>query len=134
LQVKLACALLRRQRATKSQAGLNPHERRANVRGAFFVPRPEVVRGRNVLLIDDIYTTGATARASSSALRKAGAATVWVATVARAQREFAAEDAGSPLRETDARETERAELPMEEDFVLWEEGHRSGVANRTGGE
>jgi len=43
--------------------------------------------GREVLLIDDIYTTGATARECSRVLRRAGARTVWVATLARAQRE-----------------------------------------------
>ncbi len=81
--------LLERQRATESQAGLTPHQRRANVRGAFFVPHPETMKGRDVLLIDDIYTTGATARACATALKRAGAAHVWVATVARAQKEFA---------------------------------------------
>jgi len=117
LRIKLASALLVRRRATESQAGLDPHERRANVRGAFFVPRPEVVRGRNVILIDDIYTTGATARACSAALRKAGAASIRVATVARAQIEFAPQPEDLHLREP-----ERAELPMEEDFTFWEEG------------
>jgi ComF family protein len=116
LQIKLASALLVRRRETESQAGLDPHERRANVRGAFFVPRPEVVRGRDVLLIDDIYTTGATARACSAALRKAGAASIRVATVARAQMEFAPQAEDLQLREP-----ERIELPMEQDFVLWDE-------------
>jgi ComF family protein len=124
-QIKLACALLRRQRATESQAGLTPRERRVNVRGAFFVPRPETVNGRNVLLIDDIYTTGATARACSLALRRAGAASIWVATVARAQKEHAprAED-------LDLRKPDTPELPMEEDFAFWEEGRHSAL---TGG-
>jgi ComF family protein len=122
LRIKLASALLVRRRATESQAGLDPHERRANVRGAFFVPRPEVVRGRNVILIDDIYTTGATARACSAALRKAGAASIRVATVARAQIEFAPQPEDLHLREP-----ERAELPMEEDFTFWEEGRTHPV-------
>ena len=85
--VQLAPVVLHRQRATESQAGLSPHQRRQNLRGAFFVPRPELVAGRDMLLVDDIYTTGATARACSLALRKAGARSVWVATLARAQRE-----------------------------------------------
>jgi ComF family protein len=116
MQIKLAGALLRRQRATESQAGLTPHERRENVRGAFFVPRPDAIEGKHVLLIDDIYTTGATARACSKALRSAGAATVWVATVARAQKNRV-----SLPENAEARGPEQQELPMEEDFVLWEE-------------
>jgi ComF family protein len=115
--IKLAAALLVRQRATESQAGLTPHERRANVRGAFFVPHPQTIQGRNVLLIDDIYTTGATARACSTALRRAGAATVWVATVARAQKQHVAQPEDLCLREPAS-----PELPMEQDFVFWEEG------------
>ena len=117
LQIQLAHALLVRERATESQAGLNPHERRVNVRGAFAVPRPDTVKGRNVLLIDDIYTTGATARACSQALRRAGAASVLVATVARAQMEHAQHSEDLQWREPGAQE-----LPMEQDFVLWEEG------------
>jgi ComF family protein len=115
--IKLAAALLVRQRATESQAGLTPRARRANVRGAFFVPHPETIKGRNVLLVDDIYTTGATARACSTALRRAGAAAVWVATVARAQKQHTAQPEDVHLREP-----AWPELPMEQDFVFWEEG------------
>jgi ComF family protein len=117
LHVELAPALLMRQRATESQAGLTPHERRVNVRGAFAVPRPATVKGRNVLLIDDIYTTGATARACSQALRRAGAASVLVATIARAQKEHAQDPEDLHWREPGT-----PELPMEQDFVYWEEG------------
>jgi ComF family protein len=77
---------MRRVRDTRSQFGLMPHERRANLRGAFRVRDAESVAGREVLLVDDIMTTGATARECSRVLREAGAAKVWVATVARAQR------------------------------------------------
>jgi ComF family protein len=83
----LETGLLKRVRVTVSQAGLTTHQRRQNLRGAFFAPHPERLVGRDVLLIDDIYTTGATARACSRVLRNAGARSVRVATVARAQRE-----------------------------------------------
>ncbi len=99
---------LERRNATLSQAGLSPHQRRANLRGVFFVPQPEQIAGRNVLLVDDIYTTGATARACSQVLRRAGAASVRVATVARPQRENAA----SP-------EFDQEEVPMEQDVAFW---------------
>jgi ComF family protein len=85
--LKLETSLLKRVRITESQAGLTTHQRRQNLRGAFFAPQPARLAGRHVLLIDDIYTTGATARACSRVLRNAGAASVRVATVARAQRE-----------------------------------------------
>jgi predicted amidophosphoribosyltransferase len=78
--------LLKRMRVTVSQAGLTTHQRRENLRGAFFVPRSARLAGQHVLLVDDIYTTGATARACSRVLSNAGAASVRVATVARAQR------------------------------------------------
>jgi len=82
----LARGTLMRLRATENQAGLTSHERRINLRGAFTVTDPEAVADKHVLLIDDILTTGATARAAASALVKAGAASVWVATLARARR------------------------------------------------
>lgn len=85
-QLKLASRTLLRQRATESQAGLTPRLRRLNVRGAFAVSDPGLVRARHILLVDDILTTGATARAAAQTLIAAGAASVWVATLARAQR------------------------------------------------
>lgn len=85
-RLTLAPSTLMRLRATESQAGLTPRQRRMNVRGAFQVSDGAAVEGRNILLVDDILTTGATARAASRALKRAGAATVWVATLARAGR------------------------------------------------
>jgi ComF family protein len=85
-RLTLAASTLMRLRATESQAGLSPRQRRLNVRGAFTVSDTAAVARRHVLLVDDIFTTGATARAAAKALREAGAATVWVATLARAGR------------------------------------------------
>lgn len=82
----LAPRTLMRLRATESQAGLTPRQRRLNVRGAFSVAHPEVVTMKHVLLIDDILTTGATARAAAQACARAGAASTWIATLARARR------------------------------------------------
>jgi ComF family protein len=85
-RLTLAASTLMRLRATESQAGLTPRQRRLNVRGAFSVSDPKQVADRHILLVDDIMTTGATARAAAKALIDAGAASVWVATLARAQR------------------------------------------------
>jgi ComF family protein len=85
-RLTLAASTLMRLRATDTQAGLTPRQRRLNVRGAFSVSDPSLVWAQHILLIDDILTTGATARAAAQALLKAGAASVWVATLARAQR------------------------------------------------
>jgi predicted amidophosphoribosyltransferase len=62
--------------------------RRRNVRGAFQVPKPcrAVVKGKRVLLVDDVLTTGATASASARALKRAGAASVFVLALARVVR------------------------------------------------
>lgn len=79
-----------RERETESQYGLTPRQRRSNVRGAFAVRAAERVRGREVMVVDDIYTTGATARECARVLMAAGAARVWVVTLSRAQEERAA--------------------------------------------
>jgi ComF family protein len=86
-RLTIASTTLMRLRATESQAGLTPRQRRINVRGAFTVSDPEAVRLKHILLIDDILTTGATARSAAQVLIRAGAASVWVATLARAGRQ-----------------------------------------------
>jgi predicted amidophosphoribosyltransferase len=76
--------LLRRARPVARQTGLSHGERRRNVHGAFAADRKEMAR--RVVLVDDVYTTGATAGAAASALRAAGARAVHVVTFARAVR------------------------------------------------
>lgn len=85
-RLTLAPRTLMRLRSTESQAGLTPRQRRLNVRGAFSVSDPEAVSRKHILLVDDIFTTGATARAAAQACVRAGAASIWVATLARARR------------------------------------------------
>ncbi len=82
-RLQLATNLLLRTRETQSQIGLTSHQRHENLRGAFAVARAAEVTGREVVLVDDVYTTGTTATECARLLRKAGAAKVWVATVAR---------------------------------------------------
>jgi len=80
---QLRTGVLVRQRETGSQIGLTRHQRRENLRGAFAVIDPTQLAHRNVLLVDDVFTTGTTASECARVLRRAGAARVWVVTVAR---------------------------------------------------
>lgn len=84
-KLKAAHELLQRVRRTDSQSHLTPDKRRENVRGAF---RADAVhlRGQDVLLVDDVYTTGATAAECTRTLLRAGAASVCVVTLARAHK------------------------------------------------
>lgn len=77
--------VLKRVRQTAAQFELSKTERRRNLRGAFEVAGD--VRGREVLVVDDIMTSGATARECARVLKKAGASGVWIATLARAQKQ-----------------------------------------------
>jgi ComF family protein len=79
----LCTGVLARRRETGSQIGLTSHQRRENMRDAFAVSDPTRILKRDVLLIDDVLTTGTTASECARVLRRAGAARVWVATVAR---------------------------------------------------
>jgi len=77
-------SLVRVEGSARHRAGMDARGRRETVESAFEVARPRLVRGERVLLVDDVFTTGATASACAAALRAAGAREVYVLTVARA--------------------------------------------------
>jgi ComF family protein len=101
-QAELATDVLERRRPTVSQIGLTRPQRSQNIRGAFRVVHLNTVSGRNVLLIDDVLTTGTTASECARVLRKAGAKQVWVATVARTLKNSATSFEIEPEFETAA--------------------------------
>jgi ComF family protein len=86
-KLELDTKSLARVKDTRALFTMQPHDRRRNLRGAFRVIDAEAITGREVLLIDDIMTIGATARECARVLLRGGAAKVWVATVAKAQPE-----------------------------------------------
>ena len=76
-------SLLERKPGSKPQVGLTPKERWSNVRGAFKIKDPGLVLKKEIILVDDVFTTGATANECTRELKKAGAIHVRVWTVAR---------------------------------------------------
>ena len=80
------CTLKKRSFVKPQSRTLGPEERQRNIRGAFRVIDSEIVRGKRVLLIDDVLTTGATVSEASRVLLEAGAKSVDVATLAAAPK------------------------------------------------
>lgn len=76
--------VLKRRRKTASQTGFSREERRDNLKNAFCVTAPEKVKGKAVLLVDDVYTTGTTCGEAARVLKSAGAVSVHVLVLARA--------------------------------------------------
>jgi predicted amidophosphoribosyltransferase len=75
-------AVLRQRRSVDDQSGLDVDARHANLSGALAVRRPALVRGRRVVIVDDIVTTGATAAEAARTLNQAGAVVIGIACVA----------------------------------------------------
>ncbi len=83
-QLQVNCITpLRRIRYTRQQARMDLTQRRKNVHGAFAVANRKAVVNQRLLLVDDVFTTGATLAAATAVLLDAGAASVSVLTIAR---------------------------------------------------
>lgn len=76
---------LRKKIGVPAQSGLHREERQCNLLGAFVVGRPGLIAGKNILLVDDIFTTGATAEEVSRVLKNAGAQRVDLIALAKAK-------------------------------------------------
>jgi ComF family protein len=76
--------VLARVRNTPPQLRLSPAQREDNIRGAFEARKPWKLKGASVLIVDDVYTTGATLREAARALKRGGAAAVYALTLTRA--------------------------------------------------
>ena len=83
LQLPVNAALLRRERETDAQQELDAAARQRNLRNAFALSEPNVVKGKHLALVDDVLTTGATANSLARLLKKAGARRVDVYCLAR---------------------------------------------------
>lgn len=81
--IEVDFSLLKRCKLTLTQTGLNKKEREKNISGAFVAAEPARIHGRNLILVDDVYTTGATINECAKTLIKAGAEQVAVLTLAR---------------------------------------------------
>ncbi len=82
-QIPVNFSVLKRHKFTLTQTGSNRNERKENIKGAFEVTNKKKIDGKNIILIDDVYTTGATINECAKTLIKAGAQKVAVLTLAR---------------------------------------------------
>lgn len=83
LKVPLFNDVLLKIKQTLSQVDLEKKQRQENIKGAFFCQKPELIKNQNILLVDDVLTTGSTMEECASILKEAGAKEVWGIVVAR---------------------------------------------------
>lgn len=83
LNLGIATDLMAKVRSTKDQASLKEEIRTENIEGAFVCLKPEGVPGKKIMLVDDVYTTGATMNECARVLKESGAAEVWGLAIAR---------------------------------------------------
>ena len=83
LKIPLVSNNLIKIKKTLPQVGLSEEERQENLKGAFFCKAPEEIKGNNILLVDDVYTTGATMEECARVLKKSGAKEIWGIVIAR---------------------------------------------------
>jgi competence protein ComFC len=81
LGVPIIVNSLLRKRDTIPQVGLSAKERRKNIKNAFTVRKKDIIEGKHIMLVDDVFTTGATVRECSKVFMKAGAKKVYVITL-----------------------------------------------------
>jgi ComF family protein len=106
-QFELARDVLVRERATRSQVGLDREARMQNMRGAFRVTAAQRIKGQTVVVVDDVMTTGTTVSECAHVLKRAGAERVFAATVARTLKHA---DATSFSNATEGEEVEAVQL------------------------
>ena len=75
--------ILFRKRYTESQTGLGKDQRKKNMKNAFYIKYPLDIKGKSILLVDDVYTTGATVNECAKVLLKGGAENISILTLAR---------------------------------------------------
>lgn len=86
LSIPIYLDVLKKISPSISQTGLSKTERKKNVAKTFHVTKPEKIVSKRILLIDDVYTTGATTDECASVLKKQGAGDVTILTLARSER------------------------------------------------
>ncbi len=74
-------------RDTMPQVGLNAEERRRNIKNAFGVINKEMIHGKSIILVDDVFTTGVTIRSCAKLLKKAGAGDIYAVTLAHSMKD-----------------------------------------------